>query len=434
MVPSAPPVTTSPLLAPFRHLGLFVCLGIATLLLGMTVHHFSPLPSEYTWTAALTTLRAVLAIPHIPALALFVYAVGRYAHRGGWDAHAFGKRLTSQMSLDPAKRRDLLLRFAAGLGVAVLDITIFPTHAPTDVVAMMILGSALGPALGKPRAVLEFAVQGAIAALVFSVLCYTFTVIKATLFIGADPLDEHLVNLESILFGEPLHRMVGHWAARNPSVVWWSDWVYNRFFHHMVLTSVLLFALRRQREQNEYLAALLVCYLLGGPLYHLWPAVGPMFFEPEHFDHVRAQPELVTNFLQQWLFRQTGLVTQGKADAVLTWTYLAAMPSLHMAHEVVMTWYSRKSRIAFALSATFTCATLIAIMVLGWHYFVDAIAGASLAALAIVFARKMPNAFMPSFIAGREDVAIPKPRPVLRPFLEGMKEGLGAQKGAPVAN
>lgn len=420
------------LLAPLRHLGIFLGLGIATLLLGVTVHHLSSLPREYTWWAALTTIRNIVAMPHIPLIALFVYGIGRYAHRGAWDPYSIGKRLTSQFNLDSARKRALLVHFAAGLGAATLGIFLFPKHTPVDVVAMGLLGSQLPSAFRTPRALAEFALQAAVAIFVFSVLCYTFTVIKALLFVGNQPLDARLIDFESSIFGEPLHRKVAAWAGQYPSVVGWCDWIYNRFFHHMILTSVLLFALRRAREQNEYLAALLFCYLAGAPLYHLLPAAGPVYFEPEYYEHVRAQPELVTNFLHHWLFRQTTLVTQGEAHALLTWTYVAAMPSLHVAHEVVMTWYSRRSRIAFALSATFTLSTVVSIMVLGWHYFIDAIAGATLAAVAIAIARKLPNAFMPSFVRVPEDVAIPEPRAVLRPFWDGLKEGLASQKRVPV--
>lgn len=430
MVPSRSPVTA--FLAPFRHLGLFLTLGVATLLLGATVHHFSSLPSAYSWWAALTTLRAVIALPHIPAIALVVYGIGRYAHRGNWDPRTLGRRLTSQVSLGPEGRRAIALSFATACLAAAADAVIFPTHAPTDILAVFIFGAQLPKAFRKPRLIVDFIAQGVIAAFVFSVLCYTFTVIKALLFQGSDPLDAHLVDLETFVFGEPIHRMIGRFAASDPDIVWWSDWVYNRFFHHMILTTVLLFALRKPREQNEYLAALLFCYLAGGPLYHLWPAVGPMFFEPEYFEHVSSQPGLVTNFLQHWLFRQTGLVNQGEAKELLTWTYLAAMPSLHVAHEVVMTWYSRRSRIAFTLSLTFTIATLFAIMVLGWHYFVDALAGATLAIVSIAIARKLPNAFMPSFVAVQDDVALPRPRPILRPFLEGLREGAAEKKRIPV--
>lgn len=416
-------------LAPFRHLGIFLCLGIATLVLGLAVHHSSNLPRDYTWWAALKTIRNIVALPNIPLVALIVFCIGRYAHRGAWDPYAFGKRLTSQMSLDVSRKRALLLQVATGLGAVALDTFIFPNHTLFDAIVVGLTGSQLPRVMRNPRFVAEFVLQVAVAVFVFSVLCYTFTVIKALLFVRNHPLDAQLIEFESAIFGEPVHRKIVAWAAQSPDVVWWSDWIYNRFFHHMILTSVLLFALRRAREQNEYLAALLFCYLAGGPLYHLLPAAGPVYFEPEYYEHVRAQPGLVTNFLQHWLFRQTSLVTEGKANTLLTWTYVAAMPSLHVAHEVVMTWYSRRSKIAFALSASFTLATVVSIMVLGWHYFIDGIAGATLAMTAIFIARKLPNAFMPSFVTVGTDVAMPKPRPVLRPFLDGLKDGMASPRG-----
>jgi len=421
-----PPVSS--ILVPFRHLGIFLCAGIATLVLGLVVHHSSNLPSSYSWTAAVTTLRAIVALPNIPLIAFFVFCIGRFAHRGAWDPYALGKRLTSQMSFDGSQKRGLLLQGLAAVVAMTLDTIAFETHTITDVMVVGIAGSQLPKVLRSPRVVAEFALQGAIAVFVFTVLCYTFTVIKALLFKGTFPHDGLIIDFESSIFGEPIHRMIAAWAAESPKLVWWMDWVYNRFFHHMILTSVLLFALRRAREQNEYLAALLFCYLAGGPLYHLLPAAGPVFFEPQQYEYLRQQPELVTNFLQFWLYRQTALVNDGLAKELLTWTYVAAMPSLHMAHEVVMTWYSRRSRIAFAFSLAFTLATLLSIMVLGWHYFTDALAGTLLAVTAILIARKLPNAFMPSFVKVAADVPMPKPRPVLRPFFEGVRDGMAAPR------
>lgn len=417
---------------PLRHLGLFLTAGIATLILGVTVHHFSDLPGDYTWWAALTTIRNIVAMAHIPTIALFVYALGRYAHRGSWDGYRIGQAIASRSWLPLADKRSLALKVAGALALATADYFIFPNHTVVDRIAMAIFGSQLPLAFQKPKTLVDFAVQSSVAVFVFSVLCYSFTVIKALLFVGGQPLDGHLIDFEAAIFGEPIHRVVARWAAGYPSLVAFCDWIYNRFFHHMILTSVLLFALRLRREQNEYLAALLFCYLLGAPLYHLFPAAGPIYFEPEYYEHVRAQPQLITNFLHYWLFHQTTLVNQGKATELLTWTYVAAMPSLHIAHEVVMTWYSRRSRVAFALSLAFTLVTLLSIMVLGWHYFVDAIAGASLAALAILVARKLPNAFMPSFVKAGDDLPIPPPRPILRPLIEGLRAGrAGTTEGIP---
>lgn len=403
-------------------------MGIATLALGLAVHLSSDLPRDYSWTAAVRTVRNVVALPHIPLIAFGVYLAGRFAHRGAWNPYEFGKRLTSQMSFDASQKRGLLFQALGALAAMTIDTVVFPYHTIWDVAVIGLAGSQVPKFFNTPRVIAEFALQVAIAIFVFSALCYTFTVIKALLFVHNVPHDARIIEFESAIFGEPLHRKLVAWAAQHPRVVWWCDWVYNRFFHHMILTTVLLFALRRPREQNEYLAALLFCYLAGGPLYHLLPAAGPVFFEPEYYEHLRAQPRLPTNFLQHWLFRQTSLVTEGKAKELLTWTYVAAMPSLHMAHEVVMTWYSRRSRIAFVFSGAFTLATFVAIMVLGWHYFVDALGGTLLAVISILIARKLPNAFMPSFVRVTADVDVPKPRPVLRPFLDGLKEGIAASR------
>lgn len=437
MLASRPPKMTTPalrpLVGPARQAGLFLIVGLLTLALGLTVHHLSSLPSAYTWWTPLRTMKNIVSIPHFPLFALFVYGIGRYAHRGSWDARAIGRKLTAQVSMSAAQKRGLVASLAAGAMAAAIDTWLFPDHTPIDIVAITVFGAQLPSVFRTPRLLLQLAIQSLVAVFVFSALCYTFTVVKALLFIGNDPLDASLIRFETAIFGEPPHRMVARWAAQYPAVVWWCDWVYNRFFHHMILTTLLLLALRRAREQNEYLCALLFCYLLGGPLYHLLPAAGPVFWEPDQFAHLRAQPRLPTNFLHYWLFQNTTRVSDGTSQILETWSYIACMPSLHIAHEVVMTWYARRSRIAFTLSASFTLVTVGAIMVLGWHYFTDAIAGAALGVAAIVIARKLPNVFMPAVVRVPENVAIPAARPVLRPFLDGFREGLASQRGVVVA-
>lgn len=398
------------LLTAVRGAGIFCVAGLLALLVGVTIHHFARLPRAYTWWGPFTTLGNIIGMPHVPLSALVVYALGSFARRGRWDRASIGAMLDRPLDRVRDHKKAIALGMASGLAMAMVDRVAFVDHTYVDSAVVAAVGSRLPSFARRPRALAELVVQAVIATLVFSILSYTYTIVKATVFQTNDPLDAHIVHLETALFGEPIHRKLARWTADAPDVVRWCDWVYNRFFIHMMLTTVLLYALRQHRERNEYLLALLLCYLFGGPLYHLCPAAGPVFFEPEVYSHLHRQPNLVTNHLHAILWRNTSLVAEGRAEILPTWSYVAAMPSLHIAHELVMTWYSRRSRIALALSATFTVATFASVMVLGWHYFSDTVAGAGLAVVVILIARKMPNAFMPSFVTASEDEEVPEAR------------------------
>jgi membrane-associated phospholipid phosphatase len=67
------------------------------------------------------------------------------------------------------------------------------------------------------------------------------------------------------------------------------------------------------------------------------------------------------------------------------------MPSLHMAHETIMLFYSRRSSIMLLFSGLFWLSSFVAVLVLGWHYFFDVIGGGIFAGVIIAFAQFYKN-------------------------------------------
>src|SRR5690606_9309827 len=53
----------------------------------------------------------------------------------------------------------------------------------------------------------------------FALASYGFTVLKASLFLGAEPLDHWLMSAETAVFGEPAHRLAYAWAIDHPELV-----------------------------------------------------------------------------------------------------------------------------------------------------------------------------------------------------------------------
>ena len=237
-------------------------------------------------------------------------------------------------------------------------------------------------------------------AVLFVGCSYVFTVIKALLFTVGEIEDPFLISFEERIFGTALHRPVAAWASSMPALVEFLDDIYFRLFEHMALTSVFLVGAGLHRERTRLWCALALCYLLGGPMYYVVPALGPRFAEANRFVFMEHLP-LLSNVMQSLLFHNTYEVAQGAPRFISTYSYLACMPSLHMAHEFVLLFYARRSPGFFALSLLFTGVTAIAILVLGWHYAVDIPAGLVLALIALGITRVTRDRLLPRVVFQR---------------------------------
>ena len=401
----------------YARIGLLVCLCVVSLALAVTVHHLSALPGPYTWFEPLSTLRALLGRPRFPLAVLFIYTIGRWARRGEWNPAGLGKRLATPVELGIL--RPLVLRVVTSIALLIFaDALLLGSDRDLlDVMALTVLGFIVA-GHRPPRAVLAKEVgYSLLSAAIFLVVCYAFTVSKALLFAGGRSCDGAIIGLEARVFGVVPHRVIASYAAGHSWLVELSDWVYFHFFEHMALVTVLLVALRQRARRTEYLGALALCYLVGGLTYHLFPAWGPSFAEPQYYLFLN-RPDFVAGGIRRWLLYNTNGVARGTATELRTWGYIACMPSLHIAHELVMLYYSRGSRVAFALSFAFASATLLAVVVLGWHYPLDSLGGVLVALVAIVIARWQNRRLMPLGLSALVDEPRVPTQAVLRPFFQ----------------
>src|SRR5690606_18849969 len=120
---------------------------------------------------------------------------------------------------------------------------------------------------------------------------------------------------------------------------------YYRLFDHMILVSALLAGAGRHRERIEYMSALAFCYAMGGFTYHVFPAMGPIYRDEAIFAGLRDLP-LISNHFHALLARTHAEATAGTLQTLPSYEFIACMPSLHMAHELVMLYYARHSRVA----------------------------------------------------------------------------------------
>jgi len=408
-------MTAQPFTSAYRRLGLLVWLSLCAVLGAALLHHASRLPRAYTWFEPLSTLRGVLSRPHFPLAILGVYALGGWQWRGAWDFQASAQQLARAL---PA--RELLHAGLRPLSCVVLllgadALVLGGARDSLDLVALATLGFIVAAHRPDRRQLTRELGYVALSAAIFLAICYAYTILKALTFSSGRSFDERIIRFESTLFGVAPHRMLALWTSTHPAMAQLFDWVYFHFFEHMALTTVLLVALRKPRERTQYLGALALCYLLGGPLYHLLPAVGPSYFEPSYFEFLQ-DPRLMTGAIRSYLQTNTDAVLAGSAREVRTWGYIACMPSLHVAQELVMLYYARSSIPAFLASLPFTLLTLPAVVALGFHYPVDSLGGALVALVAITLSRWQASALMPHALAPIADATPPAGKAVIVPF------------------
>ena len=218
----------------------------------------------------------------------------------------------------------------------------------------------------------------------FLLVSYVFTIVKASVFFDGIILDNKIVQAENNIFGFSLYSEIAKWSAMHFKIVEFCDWIYYLFFHHIVLVGLFLFGLGNMREQLKYLSSLSLCYLLGGFLYHLYPAMGPAYYAPDEFLYLKSfAPK--TLYFQDFLWRSTQEAVNGRLMKVETYAFIACMPSLHMAHETVMLFYSKWSPLMLMLSGFFWISSFMAVLVLGWHYLFDVIIGVIFSMTVILF-------------------------------------------------
>lgn len=331
------------------------------------IHYACALPAAYSWSRTLELLGLAVVDRYFALAALFVLlaAAARRAAPGAAVAGRFRQGLS------------LALALAVTLMLALLS----ARYSPWDYLALPLVAALLYRTLLRTDfAEALFGMAATVFVLV--VVSYVFTIFKSQLFTFGVVLDDWLIAGERALFGEPLYLTVARWASARPAVVGFSDWAYFLFFHHIALTALFLFAQGDRREQWRYVASLSLCYLLGGVSYYLFPAYGPAFYDPEKFAYLHDSAPFTLS-IQQLLADATNAAAAGKLERIETFAFIACMPSLHMAHESLMLFFARRSLPMSVFSAFFWLSSIVAVLVLGWHYLFDVAGGMLLAALVI---------------------------------------------------
>lgn len=166
------------------------------------------------------------------------------------------------------------------------------------------------------------------------------------------------------------------------------DQLYQIGFLMMFIVSFAVLAVSRDRHYPHFVLGIMLVMAVGGLAYLIAPAVGPFLFgDGANRAATEAQAGMWAVYGQ---VREIGApwITANGSDYFTG--ALAAMPSLHVAHATVITYYLNRSRLGirwpFMLLAGFI---LIESVVSRWHYLVDAPAGILVAMVAILIANRI---------------------------------------------
>lgn len=173
------------------------------------------------------------------------------------------------------------------------------------------------------------------------------------------------------------------------------SFIYFAFAPSLLISILYLACAGNVAQARKLTTAILVGYFIGVLSYFLIPAYGPAFiFESATCETLSPN----TYDLQARLLKTTSEVGETPATAVvLPWMYIAAFPSLHFSHVIILAWYFRFSKLTLAISSLFVLLTGISTVYFAWHYGVDLLGGIAVACLAILLTEKYSAISIPAF-------------------------------------
>jgi membrane-associated phospholipid phosphatase len=131
---------------------------------------------------------------------------------------------------------------------------------------------------------------------------------------------------------------------------------------------------RRSTAGAWYVTAISIDWLLGVVLYYAVPSLGPVYSSPGWFADLPRTPNTAVNEL---LLDDRVKVLAGPWDTGSVQT-IAAFASLHVAVMVTICLVAEAMRLPVVIRVAawaFLALTMVATVYLGWHFFVDVLAG-----------------------------------------------------------
>ncbi|RLE31286.1 MAG: hypothetical protein DRJ61_11565 [Acidobacteria bacterium] len=224
----------------------------------------------------------------------------------------------------------------------------------------------------------------------FSLIQTTHLILKAYIpLINSGNFDALLWRLNSVLGAghDPVVMVLRLFSA--PSVHRAFDILYSSIYFLALWAGVIVFfAFLRGRSRIRFFNSFFVMWQLGLLLYVLLPSWGPVFTRPELFQEILMNMPTTVG-VQRQLFLETSSLVAGQYNVIIRFFGLAAFPSLHVAVFVLYSlWAPKVGKVWLWWNVVLIPLILIGSMLTGYHYLIDGLVGALVAACAWVIGKR----------------------------------------------
>jgi PAP2 superfamily len=176
---------------------------------------------------------------------------------------------------------------------------------------------------------------------------------------------------------------LSHWAIRRFPLSFFQslEFIYFGMFAQ-IGAAILLVAIHDGRDRAmQYIGTILTAYYLALAIFYLWPSQSPYYLCVNHFSHF---PESLQAYrIQLFLNQHAVMLSNHVPIRRISSDYFIAFPCMHIAQPLIVMWFLRRWRRMLLVLAGYDLLLIVAILLLEWHYFVDILAGALVAAVAI---------------------------------------------------
>ena len=176
---------------------------------------------------------------------------------------------------------------------------------------------------------------------------------------------------------------LAHWAARTLPLSFFRllEFIYFGMFPQIGATIVIVALCEGRRGSLQFVGTILLAYYFALGLFYLWPSQGPYYLYPGEPSHFPTPPQ--TYIIQQTLVRHALALWNHAPIHRISTDYFIGFPCMHIAQPIIVMWYVRRWKAILIALCAYDALLIVSILLLEWHYVVDILGGALVAAISI---------------------------------------------------